>query len=93
LAALVRFAYWLVRKEAVIESLRRLIGQPDQEIDGDTVPIGDLGLESQDGIAWALDLEDLGFKLPTKLNPLVDDGQEKARTVDEIADLLLTYCE
>jgi len=79
--------------EAVIESLRRLIGQPDQEIDGDTDPIGDLGLESQDGIAWALDLEDLGFKLPVKLNPLVDDDRHKARSVAEIVDLVLKYCD
>ncbi|MCY2928828.1 MAG: hypothetical protein NTV86_04915 [Planctomycetota bacterium] len=77
--------------DKVIESLRQFIGDKDLEIDGDTQPIGGLGLESQDGIAWAVDLENFGFQLPDDLNPLVDDERHKARSVDEIADLLQKY--
>ena len=76
---------------AVIESLRRLLGKDDLEINGRTRPIRDLGLESQDGIAWAIDLEDLGFRIPADLNPFVDDERHKARRVDEIADFIMKY--
>lgn len=86
----------MTRKEvvdAVIESLRRFIGDEDREISEHTRPIRDLDLESQDGIAWVLDLEDLGFRIPPDLNPLVDDERHRARSVREIVELAMKYAD
>jgi len=81
-----------VEKE-VIDSLREFLvsaGKEDPGIDERTRPIGDLGLDSPDGIDWVCDLEERGFVIPKDINPFVDDNEPKARTVGEIIDLLLS---
>jgi len=77
----------------IVSSLHHFIGAEETEIDGDTRPIGDLGLDSPDGIDYACDLEQLGFSLPRRLNPFWDDGEDRPRTVDEIVDLVLEYSD
>jgi hypothetical protein len=80
-------------KKAIIDSLRRFPEAKGVEVCGDTRPIPDLGLESEDGIAWASELEEMGFNLALDVNPLVDDERQCARTVDEIVNLVLEHIE
>ncbi len=79
-------------REAVLKSLRRFLKDDAAIITGDTMPIGDLGLDSQDGVSWAIDLEDEGIKIPGKFNPLVEDKPRRhARTFDEIVDFVMKF--
>ncbi len=79
-------------KEALIDSLRRRCPEvKDSEVCGDTRPIPDLGMESEDGIAWSTELEEMGINLPLNINPFVDDDRRCARTVDEILNLVLHH--
>lgn len=49
----------------------------------------DLGLDSEDGIDFALLLsEKLGYEIPDHINPLVDDSHKRMRRVGEIVDLM-----
>ncbi len=52
-----------------------------------TKPIGDLGLESQDGVDWLCDLEDHGFVVPNNVCPFKTDSG-KTLTISAIAELL-----
>ena len=80
-------------KRSIVDSLRRFPEAKDIEVRGDTRPIPDLGLESEDGVAWASELEAMGFNLALDVNPLVDDSRRCARTVDEIVSLILEHVE
>lgn len=78
----------------VAESLREFLvslGQKEVEIQDRTVPIGDLGLDSRDGLDWVLNLEEIGFNTPTDFNPLVDDRRMRARRFGEIVESLVPY--
>ncbi len=55
-----------------------------------TKPIGDLGLESQDGVDWLCDLEDHGFVVPNNVCPFKTDNGE-VLTISAIAELLQDY--
>jgi len=57
-----------------------------------TRPIGDLGLDSPDGIDWVCDLEERGIIIPVDVNPFTDDKKHKPRTVGEIIDFLYSIC-
>ena len=66
------------------------------EMESDTDPICDLGLDSLDGVAWCCDLEERGLVVPDNINPFRDskdkpDGSFKHRTIREIADLLCRF--
>ena len=79
---------------AVMESLKKFMGDDEQVmIDSTTRPIGDLDMTSEDGIAWATELEDVGIIIPENVNPFVDDEQKRARSVDEIVTLLAEFLE
>ena len=78
----------------VAESLREFLvslGQDDVEVQDRARPIGDLGLDSADGIDWVLDLEEIGFNIPTDFNPFVDDRRKRARRFGEIVESLVPY--
>jgi acyl carrier protein len=77
-------------REAVLAALRKLLeslGVEDYEITDGCRPIGDLGLDSPDGVDFACGLsEELGVDVPKADNPFVDDLENKARTVKQIID-------
>lgn len=59
-----------------------------------TNPINGLGMESMDGVAFACDLSSrLGWDIPGKHNPFVDDKRKRARDVGEMADFLIKLFE
>lgn len=75
----------------VVQTIREVMPEDtDAEITEQTCPIADLGLESLDGVECACILSDkLGFQLPMKLNPIVEDGPvRRAMRIGEIADAL-----
>lgn len=77
-------------KKVVLDCLLKIVGDkvPDK-IDEQTDPIINLGLDSADGIIFALELEDqLGIEIPSDLNPLIDDKKHRSRQIGEILDLL-----
>ncbi len=66
-------------------TLKRALGvNPPPYFDGATKPIGDLGLDSMDGVGFLCDLESFGIKLADDLNPFVDDAKHCARSIEEI---------
>jgi len=78
-------------REKVIDSLSQLLSSLEKEvpeINDKTKPIGDLGLDSADGIVWVCDLEEMGFNIPKDVNPLVVDKGPRVRTVGKIIELL-----
>lgn len=72
----------------VVDALRAVRGEdPEPPIQDDARPIGDLGLASADGVDFTLELEDrLGCKIDDRVNPLVNDDRQRARTVKEIVE-------
>ena len=75
----------------VIEYLLKCLGDktPTVPIGNDTDPINELGLESIEGVHFACILSDkLSFKIPVKVNPLVNDKKRRARTVGEVVEFL-----
>ncbi len=81
-------------KEIVVESIRQFLvslGREVQEVNENMKPIGDLGLDSQDGIDLVCDLEEVGFRIPNDVNPFVVEKGPCTRTVAEIAKLLQSY--
>lgn len=82
-------------RQLVQESLLQFLASRDHdvaELTDDTDPIGGLGLESEDGVDWACDLELLGISVPTKVNPFVIDGEHpRPRPFGEIVRLLYGY--
>lgn len=78
-------------QDMVIQCLTAIIEQKGEvpPITKTTDPIGGLGLESLDGLAFACLLsKKLNYQIPNEINPLVNDKKAKARTVGEIVDLL-----
>lgn len=82
-------------RSAVVESLNAIgdnVNWPS--VSGQTDPINDLGLESLDGLDLCLEIEArLPCKIDEKLNPLVDDSKQCARTIDQIVDWLQPLME
>ncbi len=75
----------------VIDSLDEFLSSLDKDVPqirGNTNPIGDLGLDSADGIDWVCDMEARGFNVPKDVNPFVVGRGSRTRTVKEIAELL-----
>ncbi len=71
--------------EAVTDALRTVLGDAASNVTADSSPVDTFGLESIDGIEFAVLLEDkLGWSLPPDANPFVDDSKRRARTVAEI---------
>jgi len=79
-------------RRAVTEALSELLDELGVEHGGITDrlrPIGDLALESIDGIDFACRLSGkLGLEVPNQINPFVDDATVRARTVKQIVDLV-----
>ena len=77
-------------RECVIEALKDVLPPRDgRQIDDDTDPIRQLGLDSHDGVAYACALsERLGLNIPADVNPFVDDDTGRSRCVREIVALL-----
>lgn len=76
-------------RDCVIQSLREVLGNQQVDIDEQTDPMRGLGLDSEDGVDFACTLSDkLKYEIPDKINPLVDDEQNRPRRVDEITDLV-----
>lgn len=77
-------------RNAVIGALGELLdelGAEHDEITDALRPIGDLNLDSADGIDFACRLgERLGVDVPNEANPFVDDEAVRARTVKQIID-------
>lgn len=78
-------------RHCIMESLRELLPDEKSEtpMDDHTDPIGKLGLDSADGLDFACSLSQrLGYHIPDKLNPFVDDAKNRARKVGEIVDFV-----
>ena len=80
-------------RKVVIESLCAVGNDDDwSAISGKIRPIGDLGLKSVDGLDLCVELEyRLECKIDNKLNPLVNDERNRARSVDEIINWVGTH--
>ena len=76
---------------ATVVSGLEQIAEDAHSITGKSRPIGDLGLDSEDGIDWICDMDSQGFDVPNDVNPFVDKKGRRPRTVDEITDLLMRY--
>jgi len=75
----------------VLQLLRDFLERSEVEsiprITSTTRPIGDLGLESKDGVEWICDLEDsLGIEVAGDENPFLDQGRTRPNTVEQIAN-------
>jgi len=81
-------------EELVTNSLRQYLLSVKKEIpemNENTKPVGDLGLESIDGIAWVCNMEEAGFNVPNDVNPFVRGKGPDARNIKGIAELLQKY--
>ena len=78
-------------KKIVLDCLLEIIGEKvPGKINEQTDPIINLGLDSADGILYALGLETrLNIEIPCDQNPLVDDKKHQSRKIGEIVDLLI----
>ena len=79
----------------VVEALQELLGAEfAQKINLRTNPIKDCGKDSEDGVEFACLLsERFGVHIPDNLNPFVDDGHHRSRTVGEIVTLMSKLLE
>jgi acyl carrier protein len=77
-------------KKIAVKCLQEIAGnQGPVKVNEQTDPILDMGLDSADGILFALELETrFNIELPCDLNPLVDDIRHCSRKIGEIVDLL-----
>ncbi|MES9995635.1 hypothetical protein [Desulfovibrio aminophilus] len=75
----------------IIEALEEINEQADVTITANTNPIAELKLDSGHGLPFACELEvRLSIEIPVEVNPfVVDSPRPRARTVGEIADLLV----
>ncbi len=82
-------------REKVIQCLLNIVDSKSEVvIESSTDPINQLGLDSMDGIYYALEISDkLMIELPDTLNPLVDDERHKPRNVNEIVELIHNIIE
>ena len=80
-------------EQFVMDSLGDYLRSSEKDVPSmtrDTKPIGDLGLESQDGVDWLCDLEGCGFVVPNNVCPFqTNDGA--TLTISGIAELLQDY--
>ncbi len=75
----------------VIDSLKEFIPDDKRNLNlvGETNPIRDLGLTSDDGVDYACSLSDkLNYYIPDNINPFVDDAGNRPRTIAGMVDLL-----
>jgi hypothetical protein len=75
----------------VIDSLKEFVPHDKEKltISGEMSPIRDFGLTSEDGVDYACSLsEKLDFHIPDDVNPFVDDGLKRPRTVAGMVELL-----
>jgi len=79
----------------IIEALEEINENEDVIIDLNTNPIETLELDSGHGIPFACEMETrLSIEIPDEVNPFVEDKPvPRARTVNEIADLLVALSE
>lgn len=78
-------------REIVIECLHQALGDKSRNVTiTDRIdPINNLGLESCDGLVFAIALsQKLPFEIPNSINPLVDDKKTRARKVGQIVDFI-----
>ena len=77
-------------KKIAFECLMEIAGKQGlKKVDEQTDPILNMGLDSADGILFALEMETrFNIELPCDLNPLVDDIKHSSRKIGEIVDLL-----
>lgn len=82
-------------RETVIQALQAVRRNVEGiEITNTTKPIGQLGFESIEGLDLCLELEErLKCRIDEKLNPLVDDDRQCARTVGEIVEWLEIHAQ
>lgn len=75
----------------VRDSIHEIVNEsPKPEVNGDTDPIGHLGLDSYHGVDFACELSArLAWDIPLAVNPFVDDETHRSRSVDQIVDLIL----
>lgn len=76
--------------KCVIESLKEFVSEDKKlVVTGETSPIRDFGLTSEDGVDYACSLsEKLNYYIPDNINPFVDDSIKRPRTVDGMVELL-----
>ena len=79
----------------VIQSLHEVLREKNvEDIDDGMPPIKDLGLKSLDGIEYACVFgEKFNCHIPLKLNPFVDDGRNRDRTVGQIVNFMCDILE
>ena len=72
-------------ESAVLGALQEMLqGKYSSPINGSDVPIGDLGLDSEDEIEFICLIEEkLGFEIDARHRPLADEANGRGRTVDE----------
>lgn len=77
-------------RDIVIQAVHEFLGPDDVlEIDEQTNLIKDFGKKSHDGVDFACLLsEKFGIEIARELNPLVDDAENRARSVGQIVDLM-----
>lgn len=82
-------------RECVIAALKDVLPPGDsRQINDDTNPIQQLGLDSHDGVAYACALsERLLHDIPVDMNPFVDDDRKRPRCIREIIVLLCTLLD
>ena len=80
-------------EQFVMDSLADYLRSVEKDVppmSQNTRPIGDLGLESQDGVDWLCDLEDYGFVVPNNVCPFTTESG-RVLTISAIAELLQGY--
>ncbi|MCX6641985.1 MAG: hypothetical protein NTV15_01165 [Candidatus Bathyarchaeota archaeon] len=79
----------LIKK--IIECVNLYMGDSrSDQINERTNPITNLGLESIDGVAFACDLSmRLGWEIPPRYNPFIDDKAGATRDIGQMAEFLL----
>jgi len=78
-------------REIVVECLYQTLGDKLHNVSlTDKIdPINNLGLESCDGLVFAITIsEKLPFQIPKSINPLVDDKRKRGRKVGQIVDFI-----
>jgi len=82
-------------REAVVECLRRFLkstGRPAIELSDRTRLIADLGLSSDEGVDFVLDLCDaFKFDFPTDFNPFVDQTGRRGLQLREMVNAVLSF--
>lgn len=82
-------------RRLVIQTIREALDwNRDAEIEDNTDPIRQLGLNSEDGVDFACGISaKLDYDIPESINPFVIDKPRRPRRVGEITDLLCELLE